>query len=197
MNLPKKYISIDVETTGPYPPKYSMISLGACVIGEYDKTFYGELKPLNFNYIPEYTKVALSRIESLKDFVCSEERKEDYDFLALVHMNSFARFQSHMLRDFSDWLIQVGQGHELVEVSWPIKFDGSFTNYYFHEFLGENPFGHGGLDIQSFYRGKLNDLHAKLSGLMPTLPHHALEDALLQAKVIEPFLREADKESFR
>ena len=40
--LPKKYISFDVEASGLIPGKYSMLSIGACVVGDISKQFYKE-----------------------------------------------------------------------------------------------------------------------------------------------------------
>ncbi len=40
------YIMVDVETDGPIPGDYSMISFGAVLVDEQlNKTFYGQLKP--------------------------------------------------------------------------------------------------------------------------------------------------------
>jgi len=42
---------IDVETDGPIPGDYSMLSIGAVVIEEgLKKTFYAELNPISDNY---------------------------------------------------------------------------------------------------------------------------------------------------
>ena len=38
---------VDIESDGPIPGDYSMISIGAVVVDEQlDKTFYGQLKPI-------------------------------------------------------------------------------------------------------------------------------------------------------
>lgn len=37
------YFSVDVETAGPVPGLYSMLSFGACVVGEPESSFYAEL----------------------------------------------------------------------------------------------------------------------------------------------------------
>ena len=65
--MDKKYISVDVETSGATPGKYSMLSLGACVVGDTGKQFYREIKPLNHNYDPEAMKVACLGLKCLKD----------------------------------------------------------------------------------------------------------------------------------
>ena len=41
------YISVDVETAGPNPSQYSLLTIGACTIRERPRTFYVELKPIN------------------------------------------------------------------------------------------------------------------------------------------------------
>ena len=39
---------VDIESNGPIPGDYSMISLGAVVVGEQlDETFYGHIKPIS------------------------------------------------------------------------------------------------------------------------------------------------------
>src|SRR5512143_1111356 len=39
------FVSVDIETSGPYPERYSLLSIGACVVDEPDEGFYIELKP--------------------------------------------------------------------------------------------------------------------------------------------------------
>ena len=36
------YISVDVEAAGPIPGAYSLLAIGACVVGNINKTFYIE-----------------------------------------------------------------------------------------------------------------------------------------------------------
>ena len=48
------YIMVDDESDGPIPSDFSMISFGAILVDEVlDKTFYGKLKPISENWIPE------------------------------------------------------------------------------------------------------------------------------------------------
>ena len=60
------YISVDVETSGPIPAEFSLLSLGACVVGNTSKTFYAEIKPLNDNFIKQALEVSGLSIEELK-----------------------------------------------------------------------------------------------------------------------------------
>ena len=42
------YIMVDIESDGPIPGDYSMISFGAVRVDEHlDKTFYGRLRPVS------------------------------------------------------------------------------------------------------------------------------------------------------
>lgn len=53
------YIMVDVESDGPIPGDYSMISFGAVLVNEaLDTTFYGQLKPISDKYIPEALAVS-------------------------------------------------------------------------------------------------------------------------------------------
>ena len=40
-------ISVDIETSGPVPGTYSMLAVGASVVGRPDQRFYAELRPIN------------------------------------------------------------------------------------------------------------------------------------------------------
>jgi hypothetical protein len=46
------YISVDIEAAGPFPPAYSMLSLGAVAVDDPRATFYVELRPVNDNFAP-------------------------------------------------------------------------------------------------------------------------------------------------
>ena len=53
------YIMVDVESDGPIPGDYSMISFGAVKVDNaLDKTFYGRLKPVSDKFIPEALAVS-------------------------------------------------------------------------------------------------------------------------------------------
>jgi hypothetical protein len=50
---------VDVETDGPIPGDYSLISLGAVLVNEaQDKTFYGRFRPISDRFIPEALAVS-------------------------------------------------------------------------------------------------------------------------------------------
>jgi DNA polymerase III epsilon subunit-like protein len=79
----------------------------------------------------------------------------------------------------------------LVFVGFNAAFDWSFANYYFHQFLGENPFGFAALDIKSMYMGAADcdwsDTRSSrmVAALKPRQSgdHNALHDAIFQAEL--------------
>lgn len=165
------YISVDIETSGPIPGEYSMLSLGASVVDEDDKTFLVQIKPLNGNAVPEALAVTGFSLEALKR----------HGTEPATAMSSFARWLQESLPD----------GARLVFVGLNAPFDWSFVNYYFVRFCGDNPFGHTALDIKAMYMGATGcnwnqttssqmatRLHPQKKGM-----HSALEDALYQAEL--------------
>jgi DNA polymerase III alpha subunit (gram-positive type) len=61
------YVMVDIETDGPIPVDYSMICFGAVIVDEsLNKRFYGQLRPISEQWIPESLKVSgFSREETL------------------------------------------------------------------------------------------------------------------------------------
>jgi ribonuclease T len=63
------------------------------------------------------------------------------------------REPADVMEAFRDWVSRVSKGTMPVFVGFNAMFDWSFINWYFHTYLGDNPFGLGGLDIKSYYMG--------------------------------------------
>ena len=61
------YVMVDVESDGPIPGDYSMVSFGAVIVEPaLDRTFYGKLKPISDKFIPEALAVSgFTREETL------------------------------------------------------------------------------------------------------------------------------------
>lgn len=178
------YICVDVETAGPIPgpgsgpgpPDYSLLSIGACTISEPLKTFYIELKPINENITPEAENVHKLSMQRL---MLEGVEPED------------------ALRRFEEWLKdQAAPGKQPVFVAFNAPFDWMFINYYFFHYLGHNPFGHAALDIKAFYMGMAGVPWSQTSWrtINPgdaeetQLTHHALQDAIDQAQLFKKML---------
>lgn len=59
------FISIDVETSGPIPGEFSLLSIGACHVDDDAIAFSCELKPINSNADPEALAVSGLSLETL------------------------------------------------------------------------------------------------------------------------------------
>ena len=179
--LPEVYISVDVETAGPNPNQYSMISIGACLVDvEPDQGFYVELKPLSEAFVEESLAVSGLSMETL----------------AMEGIEAGAAMQL-----FADWVAKVApKGTAPVFVGFNAVFDWMFVDDYFQRFLGRNPFGHSAIDIKSYYLGKSGGLWGETSMrfLSPLylggvhLSHNALGDARDQAKLFRSMKAEVD-----
>lgn len=165
------FLSVDVETSGPIPGEFSLLTIGACDVFDSRQTFSCELKPTTRNADPkalEVTGLSLKRLER--------------DGLE----------PATAMQQFKDWVLSAaGPDAAPIFVGFNAPFDWSFVNYYFHRYLGENPFGFAALDIKSMYMGAVRSSWANTrssqiaAALHPTLKgdHDALHDAQYQAEL--------------
>lgn len=130
---PELYISVDVETSGPIPGEFSLLSIGACDVDKDSRSFSVELKPINANADPKALEVTGLSLEVLAERGVTPEAA---------------------MAAFGSWLNGLaGDDRALVFVGFNAPFDWSFVNYYFHRFTGANPFGFTALDIKALYMG--------------------------------------------
>jgi ribonuclease T len=195
----KKYVSVDIEASGDTPGKYSMISLGACMVDDESKTFYRELKPISSNFNYRAMQVGCSELDCLKN-PQSVEVDPRSDFFRPERALDILRVKGQepviVMGDFEKWILSNTVGFRPIEVAGPIKFDGMFTQYYFDNFLGRNPLSYSGEDINSMYRGVMKDPYAHIYdhdvGGNPR-PHNALSDAIVQARQFQKVLSLLEK----
>lgn len=172
----EKFISVDIEASGPIPDEYSMLSLGACVVGERDKNFYIELKPLNDNFLPRALEKTKFSMEELK-------------IKGVKPAEAMASFE--------EWILKVSKDCRPVFVGFNATFDWMFCHWYFMKFLGRDPFGISGLDTKAYYMGMQNctwseTTKKKVKLNFPTKTkhtHNALQDAIEQAELFEKMLK--------
>ena len=174
----RKYFSIDVETNGPHPVVSSMLSVGACVVGDRTKTFYAEFKPIHKKYELEAFLIGARGLNSLANYDFSKFNPEE----VLDLLEERGEDPAEVMEKFERW-IKLNSG-ELSPIfcSTPVKFDSSFVSHYFFTFLGHDPFGYTDENMQSMYRGKIGNLYAKFKDLKldQTGQHNALVDAIRQ-----------------
>ena len=194
--MDKKYVSVDVETSGSTPGKYSMLSLGACIVGDVNKRFYAELKPLNLNFDEAAMRVGCLGLKCLERLTFMDRyNPKSANFkpgLVLELLSQEGRRPDDAMLIFKAWLMSSTEGYKPVIAAAPIIFDGMFISWYFDNFSIENPFGHSGEDINSMYRGAVrnNNTSIKDLGLRSDkeLSHNALEDAIQQSIEFEKVL---------
>jgi len=175
------YIVVDVETSGPTPEKYALLSIGACTISEPRQTLYIELQP--------DVEGVLDEAMQINKFSLDDLRKSGLP-------------PREALAQFSDWIYGVlPEKQKAVFTAFNAPFDWMFVNHYFFKYLGQNPFGHKALDIKAYYMGVYgvswsDTSHNKVSAKLThnhQLPHHALKDAIMEADLFEVILAESLK----
>jgi DNA polymerase III epsilon subunit-like protein len=157
------YIMVDVETDGPIPADFSMICFGAVVVDDaLDKTFYGQLHPISDNWIPERLKISgFTRDQTLQ----FDDPKEVMD-------------------KFNQW-IKLNSKDKLIFISDNSGFDWQFINFYFHHFLGENPFGYSSANLGSLYKGLIKDTTRNFKHLRKTThTHNPVDDVIGNAEAL-------------
>ena len=156
----------DVESDGPIPGDYSMISFGAVLVEPLQyklnpnmkhKSFYGKLKPISDKWVPEALAVS------------GHSREETLEF----------DDPTKVMKDFSDWLTLVCKGDRPVFIADNNGFDWQFINWYFHHFIGSNPFGYSSQNLGSIYKGLVKTNKRNFKKLRKTKhSHNPVYDAL-------------------
>ena len=157
------YIMVDVEADGPIPGDYSMICLGAVIVEPgLQRTFYGQLKPISERFVPEALAVSgFTREQTL----------------------AFAEPAS-VMNDFRNW-IKANCKNQPIFISDNNGFDWQFINWYFHHFLGANPFGFSSTNLGSLYKGLVKDVHQNFKHLRKTKhTHNPVDDAIGNAEAL-------------
>jgi len=157
------YFMTDVETDGPIPHKYSMVCFGCVKVdAKLDKTFYGETKPISEIWEPEALAISgFGRDQHLR-----------FDDPKTV------------MQDFNDWVLTNSEGRPIF-IADNNGFDWQFINYYFHYFLGKNPFGYSSQNLGSLYKGMIKNTRKNFKHLRKTNhDHNPVNDAIGNAEAL-------------
>lgn len=176
------YISADIETDGPVPGTFSMLSFGLAAVATYD----GE----------SVTRLDARAHARYWELVPVGERF-DADALAVNgldrdRLKETGQDPTEAMCSAARWVDRIAVGYRPVLVAYPVAFDWMFLHWYFESFAGSSPFGHGScVDIRSLYMGAAGVAFAESS--KKHLPdelqsrtahtHHALEDAIEQGQL--------------
>lgn len=176
------YFSVDIETDGPIPGPYSLLSFAIVPAGSMSggrfvrppserDSLYVELRPISDRFEPEALAVnGLDRQRLLREGLEPAEA----------------------MTQASDWLAAHAGDGVPVLVAYPLSFDWSWLYWYFIRFTGASPFNHSRcFDIKTAVavRGRRpiaksgqKHLPPELRSLLPHT-HNALDDALSQADI--------------
>ena len=158
-------VVVDIESDGPIPHKYSMVCFGAVVVEpSLSKTFYGKTKPIS----DEWDEKALS--------ISGFSREEHLTFDE----------PSEVMANFAEWLNNNVKDRPIF-ISDNLAFDWQWINYYFHYYIGKNPFGFSGRRIGDLYSGLEKDFFAgsKWKRFRKTAhTHNPVDDALGNAEAL-------------
>jgi len=154
---------VDIESDGPIPGDYSMISFGAVLVNDQlDTTFYGKLKPISDKYDPEALAVSGHTREEVIGF-------ED---------------PQTVMSDFADWIKDVCKDRPIF-ISDNNGFDWMFICWYFHHFTGSNPFGFSSQNLGSLFKGIEKDTFKTFKHLRKTAhTHNPVDDAKGNAEAL-------------
>lgn len=177
------YFSADVETDGPIPGPFSILSFALVYAGSFDgdeflrpknytQSFYKELRPISEDFEPEALRVnGLDRQR-----LCLEG--ED----PVTAMTDVCR-----------WVKSVAGDAQPVLVAYPLSFDWTWLYWYFVRFSSEgSPFDYSRcFDIKTALAVKAaipiseagrSRIHPSLQSIHPHT-HHAVDDAIAQAEI--------------
>lgn len=156
-------IVVDVESDGPIPPLYSMVCFGAVIVEkDLKKTFYGSTKPISSKYQEETLKIS--------------------GFTRTQHENF--NDPKEVMLNFKKWIDENTLGKPVFMSDNPC-YDWQWINYYFHFFIGQNPFGYSGRRIGDLFCGMKKNMRSSWKHLRKTIhDHNPVNDAIGNAEVV-------------
>lgn len=180
------YFSADIETDGPIPGEFSMLSFALVYAGTFDgESFH---KPASFSVSFEATLKPIS-----ERFEVEALRVNGLDRDALLREG---RAPELVMQEAAAWVRAHCAGGAPVLVAYPLSFDWSWLYWYFVRYGGGSPFNHSRcFDLKTAIAVKgrrpvVDSGHDKLpEALRTSLPHthRALDDAMEQADMLAKF----------
>ncbi len=185
------YFSVDVETNGPIPGDFSILSLGTVAFTEEGE----DMGAFSYNLIPlPWAKQDANTMEFWDKNPEAWKRATENQF-----------DPEEVIQFYVGWVKNVcaRQGARAVFVGYPAGFDFTFVYWYCHHFAKECPFGFQALDIKSYAMAILGtDFKSTIKKTMPKdwFPenkhtHIAVEDAREQGLLFLNMLRASRERS--
>lgn len=166
---------VDCEANGPIPGDYSMLSFGAVRVDDWKTTDKletcfesGAIKPISMKVVNEaITAIGLSVEDYMNNYVSGGNDP-------LIIMEKFEK-----------WVLMNNIYGRPTFISDNNGFDWMFVCWYFHHFLGRNPFGYSSRRIGDLYCGLVKDTRASWKHLRETKhTHNPIDDARGNAEVV-------------
>ena len=164
--MSQKYIVVDVESDNQSPANGSMVCFGAVAVFDFNERFLGKTKPITENFEP--SALAISGYTREQHLQFDEPKK--------------------VIQEFEQWVLRVCEGDRPVFISDNPAFDWQWINFYFHRYLGRNPFGFSARRIGDLYCGMVQDASKnwEWKKLLRKTPHdhNPVNDALGNAEAL-------------
>ncbi len=181
-NFTEIYLSTDVETDGPIPGLYSMLSFASAAYLA-DKTLVATFSA-NLETLPEAT----ANPETMAWWATQPE--------AWAACRQNLEEPATAMQRYLAWIKTLAG--KPVFVSYPVAFDFMFVHWYLMRFTGEQPFSHSALDIKTYAMALMGTPYrASVKRNMPRRwfdptrhTHVALDDALEQGALFCNMLQE-------
>ena len=172
--LGEVYISLDIESDGPTPGDFSMLSLGAVAFDQNGQ----ELSDFKRNLFP------LDGARQHPDTMAWWATQPT----AWLGATEDAMDPGEAMRQFHAW---VKHYNEPVAVCYPATYDFMFVYWYLVHFCGDSPFSFSALDLKTYAMATLKTPFRKtVKKVMPRAwfgggahTHDALEDAREQGRL--------------
>lgn len=182
------YFSVDIETDGPIPGKFSMLSFGAAVFSRtafLNKTFSANLETLPGAFTdPDTSKWWESQPEAWE--ACRKDLQDP----------------EKAIISFIDWVDEVCENtYTPIFVAYPSGFDFTFMYWYMINFAGRSPFSFSSLDIKTAASVVLNKKYRQINKtamkrkfkMSNKHSHIAIEDAIEQGNVLLEIFKLQDR----
>lgn len=177
------YFSVDVETDGPIPGEFSMLSFAMVYAGRFDGVSFE--RPTDYSL----------SFEAMLRPISSRFQQEALDVNGIDRQRLLQEGEdpAQAMARAAAWIAEnTGDGAPVL-VAYPLSFDWTWLYWYFMRFLGESPFNHSRcFDIKTAIaaKGRRQILASGHDSLPPALKsplphtHRALDDAKEQADIL-------------
>lgn len=183
------FISVDVETDGPIPSEYSMLSVGAAAFSE-DGTLLGTFER------------NLETLDGAKQHPGTMQWWETQPEAWEACRKNLSHPEDAM-KEFTEWVhkLEAEHGAKAVFLAYPAGFDFTFVYWYLVKFVGYSVFSFSSLDIKSFamavlktpFRETTKRNFPKRWKSKKRHNHVALQDAIGQGELFINILKETNE----